>query len=84
MYNILRVIFYSPPFLLGAGDPSLVYDKFTNVEKLLEKVIGYSVFKCLFWFLYMINYYIGILEMWLRNLCVILYREFSSWYRMFV
>lgn len=30
--------------IIGAGDPSLVYDKFANVEKLLEKVIGYSVF----------------------------------------
>lgn len=29
--------------IIGAGDPSLVYDKFANVEKLLEKVIGYSV-----------------------------------------
>ena len=25
--------------MIGAGDPSLVYDKFANVEKLLEKVI---------------------------------------------
>lgn len=37
------ILLFFSTYLSGAGDPSLVYDKFTNVEKLLEKVIGYSV-----------------------------------------